>query len=76
MNIDHTPKMRGFLNELLEKHKTRIIKDSLCINCHSDANEEFTRYIFWHKYTFCSYWCQYDTEYDIRKSYRRSVKKN
>ena len=69
LNVKHKSKMSQMLNELLEKYNERIITHSLCINCGHSANDTFTRYIYWRKYTFCGGWCQYDGECDIRKHY-------
>ena len=64
----HNHKMNSLLHELLENNKKNIEKNTKCSNCGCDADEQYTRYIFWHKYTFCGGWCQYDTERSIRKN--------
>lgn len=67
LRTNHISKMSLIFNELLEEYNKRIITYSLCINCGNSANDNFTRYIYWRKYTFCGGWCQYDVESDIRK---------
>jgi hypothetical protein len=76
-NIEHRPLMqvvmhellmRVVLCELLIKYEERIENDKYCVNCNDYAEEQYTRYIFWDRYTFCGEWCSYDTEYDLRKS--------
>jgi hypothetical protein len=70
-NVEHRPIMRLVMNELLIKCEERIENDNYCVNCGNDALEQYSNYIFWHKYTFCGEWCSYDTEYHIRKTLRR-----
>ena len=70
-NVEHRPLMRGVMNELLIKYNDRIENDKYCVNCGGDAEEQYSNYIFWHKYTFCGGWCSDDTEYHIRKTLRR-----
>jgi hypothetical protein len=69
-NVEHRPLMRVVINELLIKYEERIENDKYCVNCGNDAEEQYSNYILWHKYTFCGGWCSYDTEYHLRKSYR------
>ena len=69
-NVEHRPKMRIIMNELLEKHEERILTDSLCTNCEDNADENYSIYIFWNKYTFCGGRCQHEGERYMRKSYR------
>ena len=70
-NVEHRPKMRVVMNELLIKCEERIENNNYCVNCGNDAEEQYSNYIFWHKYTFCGEWCSYDTEHHIRKTLRR-----
>jgi len=70
-NVEHRPKMRVVMNELLIKYEERIENDKYCVNCNGYAEEQYSNYIFWHKYTFCGEWCSYDKEYHIRKTLRR-----
>ena len=63
----NTPTLRLVLDELLKKHNERTANDSLCVNCRTPSNEDYTTYIYWCKYSFCSGWCQYDYESDMRK---------
>ena len=63
----HITKMKSVLTELIKKHNKRIIEDKLCANCRSPANDEYTRDIYWCKYSFCGGWCQYDYESSMRK---------
>ena len=70
-NVEHRPLMRVVMNELLIKCEERIENDQYCVNCNGYAEEQYSKYIFWHKYTFCGGWCSYDTEYHIRKTLRR-----
>jgi len=70
-NVEHRPLMRVVMNELLIKYEERNEKDQYCVNCGNGAEEQYSKYIFWHKYTFCGGWCSYDTEYHIRKTLRR-----
>jgi len=70
-NIEHRPIMRLVMNELLIKYKDRNKKDKYCVNCGSYAEEQYSNYIFWHKFKFCGERCSYDTEYQIRKISRR-----
>ena len=67
-NVEHRPLMREVMNDLIIKCKNRIENDEYCVNCNGYADEQYTNYIFWHKYTFCGGWCSYDTEYHIRKT--------
>ena len=67
-NVDHRPKMKMVLNELLKKqNKKTHVYVCLCRNCGLDANEKYTKYIFWEKHTFCSEQCQYIIERRIRR---------
>ena len=70
-NVEHRPLMQVVMNELLIKCEERIENDKYCVNCGNDAEEQYSKYIFWHKYIFCGGWCSYDTEYHIRKTLRR-----
>jgi hypothetical protein len=70
-NVEHRPKIQVVMNELLIKCEERIENDKYCVNCNGYAVEQYSNYIFWHKYTFCGEWCSYDTEYHIRKTLRR-----
>lgn len=70
-NVEHRPKMRVVMDELVIKYEERIENDKYCVNCGNDAEEQYSNYIFWHKYTFCGGWCSDDTEYHIRKTLRR-----
>jgi hypothetical protein len=67
------------MNELLIKHQERTEKDKYCSNCRCYAEEEYSRYIFWHKYNYCGEWCIMDSEHHIRRicsSLQRRRKKN
>jgi len=70
-NVEHRPLMRVVMNELLIKYEERNENDQYCVNCGNGAEEQYSTYIFWHKYNFCGEWCSYDTEYHIRKTLRR-----
>lgn len=70
-NVDHRPLMRIVMNELIIKYRDCIENDKYCVNCGSYAEEQYSNYIFWHKYNFCGEWCSYDTEHQIRKISRR-----
>ena len=70
-NVEHRPKMKLLLNELVIKYEERFANDKYCINCNNDAKEKYSTYIFWRKYNFCGEWCSDDTEYHIRKTLRR-----
>ena len=70
-NVEHRPLMRLVMNELLIKYEERFENDNYCVNCKGYAEEQYSRYIFGDKYTFCGEWCSYDTEYQIRKTLRR-----
>jgi len=72
-NMEHMSIMRTVMNELLIKCETRKENDKYCSNCCNYSQEQYSNYIFWHKYKFCGEWCRYDTEYQIRKSYKRSL---
>lgn len=74
-NVEHRPIMRTVLSELLVKCKQRVKNSKWCVNCCDYANEQYSTYIFWRKYRFCSEWCRYDTESGMRKHYRNVVKK-
>ncbi len=75
-NIEHRPIMLLVMNELIIKCKERDDNDKYCSNCGSYYTEQqYSSYIFWHKYEFCGEWCKYDTEYNIRKSYKRSLRR-
>lgn len=67
-NVEHKPIMRLVMNELLVKYKERIDNDTYCVNCGNLADEQYSTYIFWHKYEFCGERCIYDTERDMRKT--------
>jgi hypothetical protein len=69
-NVEHRPLMRVVMNDLIIKCQDRFENDEYCVNCKGCADEQYTNYIFWHKYTFCGEWCSYDTEYHIRKLYK------
>ena len=67
-NVEHRPQMQIVTNELLEKHNNRIITECFCRNCgDTNRNADYTTYIYWCKYSFCSGWCQYDYESSMRK---------
>jgi hypothetical protein len=70
-NVEHRPLMRVVMNELIIKYRDRVDNDKYCVNCGNNVIEQYTAYIFWHKYNFCGDWCRYDTEYHIRKTLRR-----
>ena len=70
-NVEHRPLMRVVMNELIIKCNHRFENDKYCVNCGNDAEEEYSTYIYWHKYNFCGGWCQSDKEYHIRKTLRR-----
>jgi hypothetical protein len=70
-NVEHMPLMRVVMNELIIKYRDRVDNDKYCVNCGNDAEEEYSTYIYWHKYNFCGGWCQSDKEYHIRKTLRR-----
>jgi hypothetical protein len=74
-NVEHRPKMRVMLNELIEKHNNDIIMNSLCVNCGDCSDDNYTTYLFWNKYTFCGEWCQYDGITDMRKNYKNSFRR-
>jgi hypothetical protein len=74
-NVEHRPQMRLILEQLLEKYKIRLRENTFCINCGDYADERYTTYIFWNKYTFCGGWCQFDVERDIRKSSRKQLQR-
>jgi hypothetical protein len=70
-NVEHRPLMRAVINELLIKYEDRIENDKYCVNCNGYAEEQYSTYIYWHKYNFCGEWCRYDRDYHIRKTLRR-----
>lgn len=70
-NAEHRPLHRLVMNELVSKYEERIENINYCVHCNSVAEEQYSRYIFGDKYTFCGEWCSYDTEYQIRKTMRR-----
>lgn len=72
-NVEHRPQMQLVCSELLNKHNNRIIRDETCRNCWGLTDPNYTKYILYKKYTFCSNWCQYDLESTIRKDWRRSL---
>ena len=72
-NIDHRPRMRRVMNELLDTHNDRDKNNKHCVNCGCSVNEQYSTFIFWNKYTFCGQYCSYDWESDTRKSYYRSL---
>ena len=66
----HRTKMLLVKNELLLKYTEKQEHASMCSNCDSCCtSDEYSTYIYWHKYNFCSEWCRMDRESDIRKSY-------
>ena len=67
-NVEHRPKMKVVLNELLVKHNE--LTQNVCSNCGCHANKKYLTYIFWRKYKFCSEWCRYDIEYFYRNHSR------
>jgi len=69
-NIEYKLKMHLVMNELLIKNKERIDRNKYCYNCGSNADEKYSRYIFWCEYKFCSGRCHYDVAYDMRKGCR------
>jgi hypothetical protein len=66
-NVEHRPIMRLVMNELLIKHQERMENDKYCSNCRRYAQEEYSKYIYWHKYNYCGEWCIMDLEYYIRR---------
>ena len=67
-NVEHRPNMQLIMNELLEKHNSRIITECFCRNCgDANRNTNYTTYIFWCKYIFCGLFCQHSGERSIRK---------
>ena len=73
-NVEHRPKMRIVVNELLQKHDESVRYNSLCGNCDNDAEDHYTKYILWRKYSFCGDMCQFEGERCIRKQYLRCKK--
>ena len=76
-NVEHRPlmrlvmhelSMRLVMNELLINYEERIENDKYCDNCGNYAKEEYSTYIYWHKYNFCGGWCRCDKEYHIRRT--------
>ena len=68
-NVEHRPIMQFVMNELLAKYKKRTDNSKYCVNCGSNVDEQYSTYIFWHKYDFCGQWCKYDTQREMRKSH-------
>lgn len=63
-NVEHRPKMRVVLYQLLEYH----LRNKYCMNCdYNYAQIQYTTNIFNETYIFCSGWCQWDLEYELRK---------
>ena len=71
LNIDEIQTMQVVMNELIIKYKNRSNNDKYCVNCGGYSEEQYSKYILWHKYVFCSEWCTNDGEDDIRKMFRR-----
>ena len=70
-NVEHRPLMRVVMNELLIKCEERVWNDKYCDNnCGNYAKEQYSTYIYWHKYNFCGGWCRCDREYHIRRTLR------
>ena len=70
-NVEHRPLMQGVMNELLIKYEEKIENDKYCDNnCGNYAEEQYSTYIYWHKYNFCGNWCRCDREYHIRTTLR------
>ena len=69
-NVEHRPIMRLVMNELLIKYKDRKENEKYCVNCGRYAEEQYSNYIFWNKYSFCGEWCSYLTEHYTRKNLR------
>ena len=74
-NMEHRLQIRLILNELLEKHNTRVREDDFCLNCGDYSDERYDTYICWHKYKFCGEWCRFELERDIRKSYSKQLRR-
>ena len=74
-NIEHRPRMRRVMNELIDKHTERIEYKHVCVTCDNSADEQYAKVIFWNTYSFCSEYCCYDWESDMRKSYNRSLRR-
>ena len=71
---EHISAMRLVMNELVIKSNERIDEDKYCANCSSNYSvEQYSTYIFWHKFEFCGEWCKYNGEGEMRKSYMRSL---
>ena len=71
-NVEHRPLMQGVMNELLIKYEEKIENDKYCDNnCGNYAEEQYSTYIYWHKYNFCGNWCRCDREYHIRETLQR-----
>lgn len=73
-NVDHRPKMKMVLEELLERFVEYIEyndnDENICFNCGAEALPEYTVTIFCKELKFCgSWWCRDDTEYYARKNY-------
>ena len=72
-NVDHRPKLKLVLNELVTECNIRSYIDNICLNCGDELSDGqlIRTYILWKKYTFCCLRCNFETDDAIRRSFRR-----
>ena len=73
-SIDYRSVMSRVLDQLVDECETRRWDDSMCCHCDDYADDQYTRHIFWRRYSFCGDRCQWEVEYDICKSHRQALK--
>jgi hypothetical protein len=73
-NVEHRPKMKVVLSELIETYTEIIYKCSNCGDHLCEINESLSTCIYSYKLYFCSYWCQIDCVTNAYKQIRNSSK--
>lgn len=71
-NVEHRPTMRPVLVELKQRCKEKSEEYNHCCGCFDSP--QFTKYILFKKYVFCSEWCYHDIDTAIRQSYRKRIR--
>jgi hypothetical protein len=79
-SVDHRPKYKQVMKELMVYIHALKEEHSYCYNCYRDDVDDFDfnskyTYVFHKKYTFCSSYCKWDTLYEFKKMYRQKNKK-
>jgi hypothetical protein len=70
-NVEHRPKMRIIMDELLIKQEEFIYRYYICHECglRLNGDKKYSKYMNLTRYSFCSEECFNDTEMTMYKSY-------